>query len=211
MRTVSQPVIDAMTNTRVIGGRLTVRDTLLRFTELTVTDTAILDGLQNFDSDNYGTGILRVVNANDVLWYQYVSNLAGTWPAWVNTGRALYAGSKPAVYGGRIFYQNAAGNNQYADFNGTSLGTGTTYGSVETLAVAYAPTSSTKVFRLRSEATGDGQHTVATLSRYDISAGTEITWDGGFTMSVFQFSTPKTITARTTSSLPTIPKRERST
>ena len=140
----------------MIGARLTFRDTLLVFDEKAgalAADAAVLPNLFAHDSCAYGTGILRVASAGASpstrhLWYQYVSNPAGTWPAWVDTGINLGINCKPGVSNGRVWYATFSGEIRYADFNGSSFGAAVTidtgwYGDTP---IGFAPVSSTDVY-----------------------------------------------------------------
>ena len=59
MRDVSQAVIDAMTTTRQIGGRMVVRDNHLIFSEKALDDEAVMGNIASRDVDAY-QGLLRV-------------------------------------------------------------------------------------------------------------------------------------------------------
>ena len=156
MRTVDTSVLNSITHSRNIGARLTLRDTLLVFTEKAgalAADLSILPNLFAHDSCAYGTGILRVASAGTStstrhLWYQYISNLSGTWPAWVDSGIVLGINCKPGISNGRVFFHTFAGAIKYADFGGSTFGTPVQLatGWYPDTPVAFAPVSTTDVY-----------------------------------------------------------------
>ena len=157
MRSVDATVLNAITHSRHIGARLTIRDTLLVFDEKAgalAADAAVLPNLFAHDSCAYGTGILRVASsgtsaATRHLWYQYVPDLtAATWPAWVDTGIVLGINCKPGVSNGRVWYMTYTGDMRYADFRGSSFSTAVTIdtGWYADTPTGFAPVSTTDFY-----------------------------------------------------------------
>jgi hypothetical protein len=107
MKTVPQAAIDAITQPKEAGARATFRKTLPAFVYHSTSNSVGLTDLDWIDACNYGTGILRVSNVGNVLYTQYIPDINAAWPVWFNTGIALYAGSRPGVDQGNVFYQQS--------------------------------------------------------------------------------------------------------
>ena len=105
MKSSSQALLDLIPDPKSINARATFRLTRPTFTTSGVGPA--LATSTKIDSCEYGTGILRVVNYNNYLYTQEVSDIHSSWPAWVNTGIALVAGSTPACDDGVVWYQKS--------------------------------------------------------------------------------------------------------
>src|SRR4051812_4832948 len=116
MRTVPQAAIDVIEDPKTVGARATFRKTLPEFYASAITDSLGLTDPALIDACNYGTGVLRVTAVGNVLYTQQIADIHGVWPAWTNTTITLYAGSRPAVDGGYVWYQKADGNVCYRNF-----------------------------------------------------------------------------------------------
>jgi len=158
MRTIPQGMIDALTNTRTIGGYVKVWDNRLQFTahEGPLHDINIIDNLFSYDACEFGNGFLRIASVNvsgtKKLYYQYVYSVGTTpWPAWQDSTIALAGSSKPGVHGGRVFYHASDGDVYYVDFTpadpGVGIGTPVKlWDSTVFVPTAFAPVSTTEYF-----------------------------------------------------------------
>jgi hypothetical protein len=113
MRTGSQPLVDTMTQPKEVGLRATFRKSLLVFTMTALTDSLGLADPALIDVDVQDSGIFRVTSVGNVLYIQHILDIHAAWPAWSNTGIALYPGSRPAVDGGYVWYQAGNGTIYY--------------------------------------------------------------------------------------------------
>jgi hypothetical protein len=136
MRTVSSAFTNARDNVRVVGARAIVRDTLPRFSTTTISESE----LPSLGQSEYNGGILKITYSilNNHLFYQYVYNpstYANT--GWVDSGITVYEKSSPRPYENRVYYQDASGSFQYADFSYTNPSTHN-IGSPTSLAHTYS-------------------------------------------------------------------------
>lgn len=122
MRTVDPDLISALTSSREIGARMTIRDNRLVFSSRTLAEEVETSRSDMADSCLYGTGFLRVAAAGGELYHQYVPDpLELTYPGWVNTAIVVNPACKPGVEDGRVFFQ-AGSAFYYVDFDGEEMG-----------------------------------------------------------------------------------------
>ena len=104
MRTVPQALLDAMTSSRTIGARITVRKILPTFSDGLVDDEAIYPNFQSYDANIYNGVLQRVaITGTQVLW------AFGETGAWSAGSLATFAGSGIGIYGNTLFFQDSNG------------------------------------------------------------------------------------------------------
>ena len=133
MRDVLPSVIDHLDYDRQVSGNVRIRDNRLRFAQIALSmDTPIISTIiKSIDSATIQNGILRVANINSQLWFHWMSDPASPSEIW-RQGRhtrmpgderplmdpiELMPGSKPTVYGNRLFYQIDTGELYYTDID----------------------------------------------------------------------------------------------
>lgn len=183
MRTVPQAWLDNMQASRVVNARATFRDNRLVFGVINPTEnvTPTVSDAGKTDGSLYGTGFLRVANADDgYLWYQYVSDpTQATWPDWVQSTIQLNAASKPGVKGGRIWYQASDGSIKYVDFDGAVLGTPVSVDAGDaTWRMAFAPVSADDCYVHWYPYASDLTVNYGKLARLNTSGTWGATWSG---------------------------------
>src|SRR5690348_15463611 len=107
MKAASQTLLNAISGTKTINARATFRQTRPLFAQTNMSPNVNITDPSRIDSCGLNGGILRAANVSNVLWTQFIPDVTGTWPSWVNTGIALYAGSHPGVDDGYVWYHKA--------------------------------------------------------------------------------------------------------
>lgn len=177
MRTISSSLISALDEDRVVDARMIVRDTLLRFDEVTLSDSAV-SGATFYRSDSYTSGtvkILRVAIVSNSIWAQGgdIDSLG----SWSNQSISVKAGSGIGIYGDKIWYQDTSGNMQERVWNGSSFGSATQRtptGWSTSLTSGFAGVHPTGVYYMQEEYNVDGDGNDIYHSRLGL-------WDGGTT------------------------------
>lgn len=158
-------------NVRKVGARLTIRDNQVRFAAMSVSD-APPGSATFYDAETNGTKILRICTASDVIHYEDWT--PDTTTAWVNSAISVYAGSKPALFGTRMFYQDTDEDIYYRDFSGGTPGAATLFWNTPATApYAVAPVSATELYALYVVS---GTYAYAKLSY--VNAGVETVFPG---------------------------------
>jgi hypothetical protein len=107
MKSCSDNLLSLISQPKTISARMTFRVERPRFATTPISNALNITDPSKIDCCEYGTGILRVTSYNNILYYQNVQDVYSTWPAWVNAGIALYAGSRPGVDAGCVWYQKS--------------------------------------------------------------------------------------------------------
>ena len=123
MKSCSQALLNLIPQPKTVNARLTFRVERPRFATTSTANTLNITDPTQIDSCAYGTGIVRVTNYNGALYFQIVPNVYSAWPAWVNTGIALFANSRPGVDGGYIWYQKSDQKIYWRDLNNWNVET----------------------------------------------------------------------------------------
>jgi hypothetical protein len=163
MRTVASQIVSALTGERTPCARVTVRDTLPRFSttcsSVVTADGNLASSVTSYDADYFETGsykgILRICNYNNTLYYMYLLDTTSA-PAWISSGYTLKAGSWPSVHENTVYYQTTDGQVYRRDFYYNSavdqgFGSATSMGLYDdwlTLTYALAATGTDDVWAL---------------------------------------------------------------
>jgi hypothetical protein len=116
----------ALDTDRIVSARITVRDTLLRFDEISLDDSAV-DGATFYVADTWTSGtshILRVAVVSNSIWAQYSTDISSL-GSWSNQSIAVKAGSGIGLFQDKMWYQDASGNMQERVWGGSSFGSAT--------------------------------------------------------------------------------------
>jgi hypothetical protein len=149
MKSCSPALLDAIPTPKTISARMTFRVERPRFATTSIANTMNITDPAKIDSCAYGTGILRVTNYNNILYYQNVQDVYGAWPAWVNSGISLFAGHTPAVDNGYVWYQKPDDKLYYRSFANWSNEVPVFNGPVTNgTAACLAPVSNKRCYRM---------------------------------------------------------------
>lgn len=126
MRDIDSATMAALDDDRIISAKITVRDTLLRFDEVALNDSAV-SALTFYRASTWTSGtshMLRVAIVSNSIWAQYGTDF-GSLGSWSNQSISVKAGSGIGMFGDKIWYQDASGNMQERVWGGASFGAAT--------------------------------------------------------------------------------------
>lgn len=137
---------------RRANATVVVRDNRLQFVQASLTEGV---SITFYDAETNGTNILRIANVGDELYADDFT--PGGAPSWADTGIDLYAGSRPGLFGTRLFYQAPDGHLYFSDWNGSTFPSGTLFYEPITADTAWAlaPVSTTVVYGQHQIVSGD--------------------------------------------------------
>lgn len=158
MRTISANTMDGLDLDRVINARITVRDELLRFDEVTLNDSAVSSATFYRSTVSSGT-FIRCAVVSNTIWLSYGS--PSSLSAWASTGISVKSGSGIGMYDTKLWYQDASGNMQERTWGGSSYGGATQRtptGWSTSLTANFAGVDTDEVYILQEEFNLDGDN-----------------------------------------------------
>ena len=166
-------------NVRQIGARATVTDTLLRFDAYPASESITPF---SYDADDYSGGIQRAASVAGAsyqdLYLAYHTaddaNFRDTTWSYV-AGVELMTGSRVAVFGGRIFFQQSDGSLAYVDRSGAGVTAPVGLGFSSAYPMAVAPVSADDIYALVLKSDGSAYKVV---EAHYLSGGTDTLWEG---------------------------------
>lgn len=162
MRNIPQNIADAaLSKSKTINSRITIRDDRLLFTECSnalPAEQVLSAGWDTHDASAYDGGILRIATAGSQLKAQWVEDPDDVWPEWVTTELSVRLHCKPGVLGNRVWIVDNLGELRVLDYDTTAgefTNTGTTLMIGLDDRYALAPISPTECYILQVRTNGN--------------------------------------------------------